>query len=505
MNARPQQDSALTPNKAPESNEPVHDLLDSHTAGGLVIRGGILRLASYVGVVLLSVLSAALLTRHLNVVRFGEYTTIISLVSVVSSITDAGMSVLGTREYAIRTGADREELMRDLLGLRITLTMMGVGLATAFAAAAGYAPSLLIGTVLAALSVVAVVFQHTLSIPLTTELRLGFLSLLEVARQAITVLLFVLLILLGAGVLPLLAVALVVNLLLIPPTAALVRGKISTRLILRPRRWRSLLGLTVAFSLASAANTIYLYTAQIITSLVAGKHQSGIFAASFRVFIVTAAVPGMLVAVALPVLSRAARDDRDRLGYSLQRIFDVSSTVGIAAALGMATGATFIIAVVAGPHYAASAGALRIEGVALLASFVLAVWGFGLLSLHRHRDLLISNIGALIVSASLTLILAKEHGARGAALASVCGEATLALLYLLTLVMHDRSLRPRLAITARALASALPGVALWLTVSLPSFLQPILALLLFGACLLALKAVPEELYALIPSRVRDMG
>ncbi len=72
--------------------------------------------------VALSVLSAALLTRHLGVVRFGEYTTVLSLVGIVAAVTDAGMSALGTREFAVREGAERDALMRDLLGLRMMLT-----------------------------------------------------------------------------------------------------------------------------------------------------------------------------------------------------------------------------------------------------------------------------------------------------------------------------------------------------------------------------------------------
>lgn len=485
----------------PPSDGAVEDLLDTPAAGGLVIRGGVLRLASYAAVVLLSVLSAALLTRHLDVIRFGEYTTVISLVSVISSVTDAGMSVLGTREYTMRAGAERESLMRDLLGLRVMLTLVGVVLATAFAVAAGYAPALVGGTVLAALSIVALVFQHTLSIPLTAQLRIGYISALEVARQVLTVILFVVLIVLGAGVLPLLAVAFVVNLMLIPPTAALVRGQISTRLAFHPRRWRGLIGPTVTFSLASAANTIYLYTAQILTSLVAGGFQSGLFAASFRVFIVTAAVPGMLVVVALPVLSRAARDDRARLRYSLQRIFDVSAIVGVAATLGIVSGARFIIEVVAGPHYAGAAAALRIEGLGLLASFLLAGWGFGLLSLHRHRELLLANSGALLVSAGLTLLLAATDGARGAAIASACGEGVLALLYLAALMRCDGSLRPNLVLAIRTAIAACPAIAVWLALpGLPAVIQPLLALLVFGAAVIALKAIPPEVYELLPSR-----
>jgi len=57
----------------------------------------------------------------------------------------------------------------------------------AFALAVGYGHALLVGTVLAALGTVALVIQHTHTIPITAELRLGTLSALDLARQALTV------------------------------------------------------------------------------------------------------------------------------------------------------------------------------------------------------------------------------------------------------------------------------------------------------------------------------
>ena len=117
-----------------EPIEPIEpDVLDTPAAGRLIIRGGALRFASYLAVVALSVIPVAILTRYLGVVRFGQYATIISLVTVVSVVTDAGMSGLGTREWAVRKGADRDTLMRDLLGLRIALTLAGVVFAIAVA------------------------------------------------------------------------------------------------------------------------------------------------------------------------------------------------------------------------------------------------------------------------------------------------------------------------------------------------------------------------------------
>jgi O-antigen/teichoic acid export membrane protein len=478
------------------------DVLDSSAAGGLIIRGGALRFASYLAVVALSVISAALLTRYLGVARFGHYTTVISLVTVVSIVTDAGMSSLGTREFAVREGAERDMLMRDLLGLRVVLTLVGVVLATLFAALAGYELALLAGTVVAGLATVTLVLQHTLSIPLSAELRLGALSLLDLARQALTVLALVLLIVLHAGLFPLLAVTLVVYLLLMPASIALARGRISLRMEVRPRRWASLLRLTVAFSLATAVGTIYVYTAQILMSLVSSEHQSGLFAASFRVYIVTATVPGLLVSGALPLLARAARDDRERLSYALQRIFEVSLILGVATALGLLAGAQFIIHVIAGPRFAGAAAVLRIQGIAMIASFLIAGWGFGLISTKRYGSLLVVNALAFAVSCALTLILAPSHGARGGALATVCGEAVLASALLVALVRSQPLFRPQLRILPKVLLAAAPATAIaLLATGVPSLPRAVLALAAFGLLVAATRAVPEEITELIPRRL----
>lgn len=478
--------------------EPAPNVLDTTAAGGLIIRGGVLRLLSYGGVVALSLIPVVLLTRYLGVVEFGEYTTVISLVTVVSTVTDAGMSNLATREYAMLEGEQRDGRMRDLLGLRVALTVAGAIAAVAFAAIAGYRAALLGGTVVASLATVALVFQHTLSVPLTAELRLGAMAALDLARQALTVVAVVVLVLLDSGIFPLLAVALLVYLVLLPVTGSLIQGRISTRVQLRPRRWASLLRLTVSFSLATAVGAIYVYTAQILMSLVGSPHQSGLFAAAFRVFVVAATVPGLLVGGALPLLARAARDDRERLAYANQRIFEVSLILGVATALGLLAGAPFVIEVIAGSKFAGASDVLRILGAALSASFLVAGWGFALLSVEHYRWLLGVNAAAFAVSCGLTLWLGDEHGATGAALAMLCGELTLAVGYLIGLSRDHPELGPKLDVLPKVLFAGAPALALavWLDVSSVALTAIVLAV--YAVLIVLTRAIPQEVLELIP-------
>lgn len=481
------------------------DILDTSEAGGRVIRGGVLRFGTYVLMVALSVLSAALLTRHLGVVRFGEYTTVLSLVGVVAAITDAGMSSLGTREFAVREGADRDALMGDLLGLRVALTTFGLALVAAFALAAGYSTPLLVGAVLASLGTVALVVQHTHTIPLSAALRIGVLSGLDLARQVLTVAAIVVLVALNAGVLPLLAVVLAVNLILIGPTARLAEHAIPLRMRLRPREWLGLLKVTIPFSLATAVGTLYVFTAQILTSLVSNAHQSGLFAASFRIFIVVSAVPGLLVGGALPLLARAARDDRARLSYALDRIFSVSLILGVAASLTTLAGAQVMIDVVAGAKYHGSIEVLQIQGLAMIASFVVAGWSFGLLSLELYRGVLLVNLAAFVVSCTLTGVLASASGATGAAVATLCGETVLAAGSLVALARGRPEFRPGAAIIAKVVLAAAPATAIALVHGIPSLPRTVLSLAAYAAVIVLTRAIPAEVGELLPPRLRRLA
>ncbi len=485
------------PASTPGESESPESALETKRA---LVRGGALRLGGYVAIVGLSVLSASLLTRHLGVVRFGDYTSVMSLVAVVAAITDSGMSNIGTREYATLRGSERRRLLEDLLGLRVSLTVLGIALVTVCSLALGFDQPLVLGGVVASVATVSLVFQHTLTIPLTTDLRLGWLSSLELLRQVLTVAGIVVLILLHAGVFPLLATTFVANTLLILPTALLVRGRISLRPAFHLARWRSLMGATVAFSLATAVGTVYVYTAQILTHVVAGGFQSGLFSVSFRVFIVAAGVPGLLIGSALPVLSRAARDDRDRLGYVMQRIFEAALVGGVGLSVGMSAGAGFIVSVIGGRHAAAATPVLEIQSFALIASFLAAGWGFGLLSLREHRGLFVANLVAFVVSLVGTLLLARADGARGAAIATVCGESALGICALIALVAKHPGYRPQLQVLWKVLLAGGLAAAAGFAPPLPSLARAALAIAVYTAAVMVTRALPPEFRALLPNR-----
>ena len=108
--------------------------------------------------------------------------------AIVSGITDAGLTAVGARELALREpGESRRRLLENLIGLRLILTPVGVVGAVLFALLAGYDRTLVIGTVLAGVGLVSIKTQATLMLPLSVELRIFQITVAELLKQAVAV------------------------------------------------------------------------------------------------------------------------------------------------------------------------------------------------------------------------------------------------------------------------------------------------------------------------------
>ena len=237
-------------------------------------------------------------------------------------------------------------------------------------------------------------------------------------------------------------------------------------------------------------------------SLISNEDEVGYFGASFRVFVVVAGIAGLLVSAAFPVLARAARDDRARLAYALQRLFEVGLIVGAGLAVLAVLGASIAIDVIAGPGFDPAVETLQVQGAAILASFLLATWGFGLISLHRHAALLLANGFALALSVGFSLLLVPEHGALGAGITTVIGETGMAVAYAVALMRPNPELRPGLGVVWKvALATAL-ALGAGVAAGGSGVIAVGAAGVVYLGAVLALRAVPDELYDFVRRRGR---
>ncbi len=480
------------------------DLLGTPAAGSAAVRGGALRAAAFLVSSAVGVLTAALLFRHLGVADTGKYTLAIVLSAVVTGLTDLGLTAVGIRELTVLHATERALFSRNLLGLRLLLTTVGVIGITIFAFIV-YGHLQALAVLIAGIGVIVQNVQGTLQVPLMARLRLGWVSLLEIGRQLVGSAMILVLIVVGAGLLPFLATIGLAAACALIPTVALVRGDVPLVPSFDFAAWRALIRPVLTYSIAVAAGTLYFRIALVLVSVLTDSHQVGYFSVSYRIVEVLFTIPGLVVTAAFPIFARAARDDPDRLAYAISRVFEVLLIVGVWVALALAVGATFAIKVIGGPKFAPAAEVLAVQGVAAGATFVSAVWGFAMLSLHLHRLILIFNLSMLVLVAAAVAALAPLDGAQGAAIGIAAAEVVGAIGAGVLLVRGRTHLKPRLRVLPRVALAALLAASPVLVPGLGSLGRVLVGTVIYAVVLLALKAPPQELYDVLPARMRRIA
>jgi O-antigen/teichoic acid export membrane protein len=457
-------------------------------------------MSAYVGGILLSLISVPLLVRHLGIDAFGQYAAVLALVTIVSGLTEAGLNAIAVREYATTPAEHRQQLMANLLGLRIVLGLVGAALAVGFVLVAGYESSLVLGTALAGLGMIIILSQSLLTVPLVVELRQGWVSLLEMVRQVITVVLVVTLVIVGAGVAPFLAVTIPAGAVVLIMTAVLVRRKASLRPAFHLRIWWPLVRESIPFALAIAVNAMYLRLTIVIMSLIATGLETGYFATSFRIIEALIGVPALVIGAAFPILARAVRDDVGRYASAVGRIFELGIVAGSWMVVCVVITAPLAIRLVGGAEDAPAVPVLRIQAFALIATFVVVACGYPLLAERRYREVLLANVIGLTASVALTFALVPSFEAKGAAVATVVAELSLATASALLLARSDRGIQLPWGSVPRVLAAAAVALGVGLATPIPVIAQALLATLVYGIALIAVRRFPPELRSAVALR-----
>jgi O-antigen/teichoic acid export membrane protein len=476
------------------------DALDSPEAGGRFIRGSFVRLFTFGLTVLASLISAPLVIRHLGPVDYGYFATVQAVVFIIGGFTEGGLNSLGIREFASGR-SDRNWLLRNLVGLRVTGTAAGVAVAAIVAALAGAQQVIVYGLLLAGAGLIVTITGENYGIPLSSQLRITAVSLLGLAQQVALTICYVVLVVIGARTLPLLAATIISGAVLLGGTAFLVRGEVSIVPAFDRSQWSSMIHQTLPYAMATAVGIIYFREALVLISVLSTARQTGYYGAAFRIVEVLTLVPWQLVAAAFPIFSRAAhKGDDPRMAYALQRVFDTSMIVAVWMAASVLVGAAFAIAVVAGPAFRPSVLVLQIQGLAVVTNFMVTLFAVMLLSLRLFRPLLWANALAVAVATIASFALIPAYGARGAAIAPTAAEACLALAYAWSLFRARPALRVSLRLLPRVALAAALGLGVCYALPISSAARLFVFGALYFAALALLRAIPVEIVGAVLRR-----
>jgi len=365
--------------------------------------------------------------RYLGPAAFGELNFALAIVGIALLLAELGLDGVVRREL-IRAPAEAEHLLATVWGLRL----LGAG-----------AAGLLVGlwgcfSENENLHILLPVLALTLFQPVLWVSDLWFQARLQAKRSVLAQLGGAAL---GAGVrvgmivlhAPLVAFAWAAVIEMV--AAGLLLAGVARRdgLVLRPKCFDQASGVRLLreawpLLLSGFAIVLYLRLDAVMLRYMAGEAAVGIYAAAVRFTEIWYFVPMVLATSLLPSLLRAkergARDYAERLQLS----YDLNAGIAFLIALPLSILAPWVIGVAYGAGYASAAPVLTLHVWSVVFVFLGVARGQFLVNEGYTRFYLAATGAGLFVNVVLNWILIPRHGAWGAALATVIGQAVAAWL-----------------------------------------------------------------------------
>ena len=167
-----------------------------------MIRGSLVRVTTYGVSLLVSLISAPLVIRHLDPSNYGYFATVTAIVFIIGGFTEAGLNTLGIREFA--TGRPDRARCCETSRPRMAGTARRSAYHRGVAAVIGAHEVIVFGILVAGVGLIVTIMGENYGIPLSADLRVTAVSVLGLAQQLTLTVAYVLLVIAGAGVLPLL-------------------------------------------------------------------------------------------------------------------------------------------------------------------------------------------------------------------------------------------------------------------------------------------------------------
>ncbi|HVH62535.1 MAG TPA: flippase [Candidatus Dormibacteraeota bacterium] len=460
--------------------------------GTRALRNTVIVLTAKVIARLVALVTVLYMIRWLGQDRYGSFSVLVNLTAIVSVVLDLGFNVLFVREGA-RHHSEIERYMRNVMSLRLFMSLLALVLLAALVYPLGLGDLLLPGFLLMVLTSYA------------TLLRNGLYAIQQLGFEAIAVVLesLVLLALVFYGVKTqrgisffVWAYALQYGFSCIYFTAVLAYKRIAfigwrfEPDLLREWFWKGL-----PFALTFVLTILYFRIDQPLIFIFRGEHEASWYAAAYKPIESLLFVPITFLQVVFPVLSIYHRERPQEMLDALNRFYKALLLMGWPVSVGIFVLAAPLTPLLLGRGFGPSEPALKVLALALGIAFVNNAFIGALNASDRQSSFTWAAAWSLVANVALNLTLIPLFGYRGASWATVMTELVLGTAGWILTARHVGRV-PVPALSWRVIIAGLVmGVAIYPISNLSGFevLIPIAAgALIYAVAVLLLRAVNRD-------------
>ena len=380
---------------------------------------------------LLGILTLGSITRFLNIDLFGQLSSAIIFLGLVSTFSDAGLGIATVRELSL---SDRtpEAILGTTLVLRMLVAcfFVAIGLASALVIFRGHQHAATRHAILyLSVTLLLATLQSSVSAGLMVALRHDLIVIGDIAGRAVTLAVVIITIRREYGFSAILLAYLLGAVVNCSFDIFFGLRRHRPSLSIDPAVWFRMLKIALPLGASGILTTVYFRADGFILSLLRSSAEVGRYGVAYRVVEFALAFPAFFAAASFPVMV-AAGNDMERVTALGQRTFEIMGMLAAPVALGTAIMSPELAVLVGGQSYRKAAAPMAVLMLGTYFGYFSTVFGNIVLATGEQRRFLRIFAWTLGVNVAINVFTIPKFGAIGAAWAVVVSEiVAVSLLY----------------------------------------------------------------------------
>lgn len=445
--------------------------------------------------VVLGLITIAYLTPYLGQTGFGEYTTVIAFMGFVGILADLGLYLVTTREISV-PGADENKILGNVFSLRFLTVVLMLAIGAFASLFFPYSEE-----VKRSMFVAVLAFSFVSG----TQVLVGVFQRYLIFYQLVASEIVQRLVMLAATLLFIfwrldliyfiwgLALSNAIHFFL---SLHLARKKIPFSLRFDLGFWKSLLFRAWPLAFSVVLNLVYFKADTLILSVLKPARDVGTYGLSYKFLEVLLAFPAMFAGLIMPFLARFAFLEWDKYRLYLQKSLDAIFLVIVPMVAVVYFFARPIVNLVGGAIYPDADRVLQILIFATAIIYIGNLFGYTVVALNSQKKMVWGYLSGALLGLFLYFVLIPKFSYFGAAAATVAVELYVtSFAYFLT--SKKTGFYPSFALLVKALLAGMPMALLFHFLNFPWIAEIMAGLLVYAACLFALRAIPKEFLLLL--------
>jgi len=422
----------------------------------------VIQIISKVVITGLGLVVVAILTRYLGQSGFGQYTTIMSFLSLFSVAGDLGLTLL-TAQMISRPDVDNQKALNNLFGLRFFSALAFLALAPLVVIFLPYSFTVKIGVLITTLAFLFISLNQIFVGLLQNRLRMDRVSIAEVIGRSVLVIGVFLVSYNNWGLLGAMVATVIANGFSFFFHYWFARRFFRVRIGMDWNWWKDILKKTWPLALTIVFNLIYLRADVLVLSLVKPQSDVGIYGATYKVIDVLTMIPFVFGGIILPILTSSwVKKNYEYFNNIIQRAVNFMLILCVPLVVGAQFLSRQVMTLIAGEDFAASGAVLKILVLACAFIFVGVMFSHVIIAIEKQKQIIWAYIFTSITSLIGYIIFIPQYSYVGAAWMTVYSEVVIGVFAFYYTWKYTRFLPRAATFWKTLLASGVMGGALYL-------------------------------------------